>query len=151
MKKVLLIAGALVFTVFAANAQQKAAEEQPAAEISFEKVVHDYGKIYQGGDGNCIFKFKNTGTEPLTLTSVRSSCGCTTPKWTKEPILPGKEGEIYVHYDTKRMGVISKQITVISNAKTSTVVLKIKGEVIAKPAEVMPEKQLDEEASPVNK
>jgi hypothetical protein len=63
------------------------------------------------------------------------------PDWPREPILPGKKSVITVKYDTKRLGVINKQITVLSNAKSSTVVLKIKGNVIENPSESVPEKQ----------
>ncbi|HOY30795.1 MAG TPA: DUF1573 domain-containing protein [Bacteroidales bacterium] len=98
--------------------------------ISFDKLVHDYGTIKQGSDGTCEFTFKNTGKEPLILSNVKSSCGCTVPTWPKDPIIPGQSGVIKVVYDTKRVGIISKTITVISNAETGTVTLSIKGNVI---------------------
>ncbi len=97
------------------------------AEISFSKMVHDYGIIKKGADGSCEFKFKNTGKEPLLLTNVSTSCGCTVPTWPKEPIKPRKTDVIKVVYDTKRLGTINKTITVWSNAKTQSVVLTIKG------------------------
>lgn len=100
--------------------------------ITFEKTIHDYGTILQGGDGQCEFAFTNTGTNPLVLSNVRSSCGCTVAEWSKEPILPGKSSSIKVRYDTNRVGTIAKSITVTSNAKNSTVKLTIKGNVVAK-------------------
>jgi hypothetical protein len=102
-------------------------------EIKFSKLIHDYGTIIQGADGNCEFKFKNTGKEPLILSSVTSTCGCTVPLWSREPIMPGKEGIIKVKYDTIKIGIIGKPITVISNAKTDRVVLQITGKIEAKP------------------
>lgn len=99
------------------------------SEVTFAKTVHDYGTIKKESDGGCEFAFTNTGTEPLILSNVKSSCGCTVPTWPKDPILPGKSEIIKVMYDTKRMGIISKSITVISNAKNGTVILSIKGEV----------------------
>ncbi|MCF8297404.1 MAG: DUF1573 domain-containing protein, partial [Saprospiraceae bacterium] len=105
----------------------------------------------QNADGNCEFKFKNTGKEPLILTTVRSSCGCTVPKWPNEPILPGQSDVIKVKYDTRRLGVIHKQITVRSNATNATVVLTIKGNILAKPAEEIPSKQIDNNSSPIVK
>ena len=137
MKTTLLSIVFILFTVQFVSAQQSVnpATSSPTsfADIRFDKTTHDYGTIYQGGDGNCVFKFTNTGKEPLVLSSVKSSCGCTVPKWTSEPILPGKTGEILVTYDSNRLGTIAKQITVISNAQTSTIVLNIQGQIIQKP------------------
>jgi hypothetical protein len=102
------------------------------AKIVFETLVHDFSVINVGGDGNCVFKFKNEGTVPLVLSNVQASCGCTTPSWTKDPVKPSETGEIKVHYDTNRLGAFSKSITVTSNAENSPVILRISGEV--KPA-----------------
>ena len=109
------------------NSQANGQNSTSTADISFDKLVHDYGMIKKGSDGSCEFLFKNTGKEPLVLNNVRSSCGCTVPTWPKDPILPGKSDVIKVVYDTKRIGMINKTITVTSNAKTSTVTLTIKG------------------------
>jgi len=112
------------------------ADSTAKAKIVFETMVHDFSVINYGGDGNCVFKFKNEGTAPLILSNVQASCGCTTPSWTREPVMPGVSGEIKVHYDTNRVGSFSKSITVTSNAENSPIVLRISGEV--KPAEVKP-------------
>ena len=122
MKKIVLIlfVGLLALSV---NAQDK------AAKIEFKTETVDYGVIEKGSDGVRVFEFTNTGTAPLIISKVSSSCGCTIPKKPEEAILPGKTGEIQVKYDTKRVGPIRKAITVISNADTPTKVLKIKGEV----------------------
>jgi len=108
-----------------------------SAEMTFTKLEHDYGTINKNDNGNCEFTFKNSGKEPIIITDVRSSCGCTVPAWTKEPVMPGKTGSIKVRYATDRIGVIDKQITVISNAANSPVVLKIKGNVLAPPADAI--------------
>jgi hypothetical protein len=94
----------------------------------------------QGDNGECEFKFKNTGKEPLILSNVYSSCGCTVPSWPKEPIMPGKSEVIKVKYNTSRLGTINKKVTVISNAVNNPIELFIKGNVSAKPAETLPEK-----------
>lgn len=112
------------------------------AEIKFEKTEHDYGNIMQGDNGECVFKFKNTGKEPLIITNCQGSCGCTVPACPKDPILPGKTGEIKVKYDTQRVGPINKTVTVTSNAKNGTQMISIKGNISAKPVE---------EAFPANK
>ncbi|MCI7561981.1 MAG: DUF1573 domain-containing protein, partial [Bacteroidales bacterium] len=86
----------------------------------------------QGGNGVTEFKYKNTGKVPLILSKVRSSCGCTVPSWSKEPLMPGQTGTITVKYNTNNVGQINKSITVESNASNGRVVLKIKGEVVKK-------------------
>lgn len=144
MKKVLLLSLISIFIV-SINAF---AQQTKGAGIKFEYTEYDYGTIYQGADGSCEFKFKNTGDEPLVLSSVRSSCGCTVPSWPKDPILPGQSGSIKVTYDTKRIGTISKQISVVSNAKEPTLTLSIKGTVLQKPNEVLPEKQVNQGFTP---
>lgn len=117
----ILFIGLLSFSV---NAQEK------VAKIDFKTDTIDYGTIEKGADGVRVFEFTNTGDAPLIVSKVTSSCGCTVPKWSKEPILPGKTGEIQVNYDTNRVNPIRKTITVISNADTPTVALKIKGLVV---------------------
>jgi hypothetical protein len=143
MKKIILSLS--LFSLFAIsgiaqegakNATQPAAPANPnQADIKFEKMVHDYGTIKQGADGGCEFKFTNTGKEPLIISNCQGSCGCTVPSCPKEPILPGKTGVIKVHYDTKRVGPISKTVMVQSNAKAGTVTIQIKGTVEAAPQE----------------
>ncbi len=98
-----------------------------APVIKFNELEHDYGTFKQGGDGAFDFVFKNEGKEPLILSNVRSSCGCTIPTWPKQPIMPGQSEKIHVVYDTKRVGAFHKSIHIYSNAKQSTVTLKIKG------------------------
>lgn len=130
MKKLLVTLSLMMFVLFSVNAQTAAGNDGP--EIKFDKIENDYGTITQGADGGCVFKFKNIGNEVLVISDVRKSCGCTTPTWSKEPILPGQSGEIKVGYNTGNIGNFSKTITVISNAISSTVTLTIKGNVVAK-------------------
>ncbi len=156
MKKALTLLTVILFGIQLSHAQevkQEATENNPnAAEISFDKTVHDYGTLYVGGDGNCEFEFTNTGKEPLILSSVRSSCGCTVPQWPREPILPGKKSTIKVKYDTNRMGPINKSVTVMSNAKNTPVVLRISGNIIKKNEEsLIPEKPVSPGTTPVAK
>jgi hypothetical protein len=103
--------------------------QQQVAKIEFKTETVDYGEIEKGSDGVRVFEFTNTGSAPLIISKVSSSCGCTIPKKPEEPILPGETGEIQVKYDTNRPGPIRKAITVISNADTPTKILKIKGTV----------------------
>ena len=105
--------------------------QEKVAKIEFKTETVDYGEIERGSDGVRVFEFTNTGTAPLIISKVSSSCGCTIPKKPEEPIMPGETGEIQVKYDTNRQGPIRKAITVISNAETPTKILKIKGTVKA--------------------
>jgi hypothetical protein len=100
--------------------------------IIFEKTTHDYGTIEKGSDGTCEFKFTNKGKSGLILNNVQASCGCTVPEWPKEPIAAGKTGVIKVKYNTSTVTAFSKTVTVKSNAKNSSVVLTIKGQVVPK-------------------
>ena len=135
MKKLILTFLLSMAVVFGVNAQSnkkevKATGSQP--EITFKEMVHDYGEVVKDGNGICEFEYKNTGKAPLMLTNVRSSCGCTIPSWSKEPLMPGKTAKIKVKYNTKNVGTINKSITVESNASNGTVVLKITGKVVNK-------------------
>ena len=125
MKKMILMAAMLVS--MAAMAQEPV--------ITFSKTTHDFGKINEAdGRVTTIFEFTNEGMVPLVLTNVKASCGCTTPKWTHEPIEPGAKGNITVTYNPNgRPGRFQKTITVTSNATEATTKLYIKGEVIPKP------------------
>ncbi|MGF7140809.1 DUF1573 domain-containing protein [Roseimarinus sediminis] len=120
MKHILTIV--LLFSVSLLWAQPK---------MEFDKTVHDYGSIKEdGGIAEAVFTFTNAGNQPLVLNNVRASCGCTTPQWTKEPVLPGKTGEIKVGYNPKnRPGPFSKTVNVYANTQPSVVVLNIKGKV----------------------
>ncbi len=128
MKKLFFLFTILSLFSFALQAQDN--QVAVADSIIFEKILHDYGTIEKGGDGNSVFTFTNQGQKPLVLSNVRASCGCTVPQWPKEPIAPGGKGEITVKYNTNIAGSFNKTITVNSNAANSAVVLRIKGSVV---------------------
>ncbi len=134
MKKSILSFNLLLIALFASSFSVFSQEVVPVkvggAEISFDKETHDYGTMQQHANGECVFVFTNTGSEDLVISNAKGSCGCTVPSWPREPIAPGKTGELKVKYDTKRVNPIRKTITVTSNADTPTVALKIKGNVI---------------------
>lgn len=99
-------------------------------KLTFEKETHEFGAVAEGTPATYEFKFKNTGDQPVVIANVQPSCGCTTPEWTKEPILPGKSGRVKAIYNSAgRPGTFHKAITVTSNAATPTQVLFIKGTV----------------------
>ena len=100
MKKLVFLFGILVMMAGVAMAQDDVKVSENGPEIEFEKLVHDYGEVEYNGNGECEFRFTNTGNEPLILQKPKSSCGCTVPSWPKEPILPGESEVIKVTYKT---------------------------------------------------
>lgn len=120
----------LITILFVGILSVSAYAQEKVAKIEFKTDVIDYGTVEKGSDGIRVFEFTNTGNAPLIITRVTSTCGCTVPKKPEGPILPGQTGEIQVKYDTQRVNPIRKTITVLSNADTPTVALKIKGEVV---------------------
>lgn len=129
MKKTINLTLAVILLFLSACSQNK--DGKSNSEMTFkEDLTFDFGKIMQGSEGTHEFIFKNTGKNPLIITNVKSSCGCTVPTYPKKPIRKGETGNIHVKYDTKRIGIFTKTITVYSNAKNSPVKLHIKGEVL---------------------
>ncbi|NVO30085.1 DUF1573 domain-containing protein [Hymenobacter lapidiphilus] len=101
--------------------------------LTFQGEQHDFGSIPEGVMASHEFRFKNTGNQPIIIANVQASCGCTTPDWTKTPILPGKSGMVKAVYSSAgRPGVFNKTVTVVSNATTPSAVLTIKGNVLNK-------------------
>jgi hypothetical protein len=132
MLKTLAISAFLLTCTLKVSAQENKPADPNAAEIIFEKETHDFGNIDFGGDGTYSFRFTNTGKEPLLISDAKGSCGCTVPKWPKDPVLKGQSNVIAVSYDTKRVGPFTKTVTINSNAKSSVKVLTIKGNVLSK-------------------
>ena len=101
--------------------------------MQFETDNHDFGNVPEGTMATHEFRFKNTGNQPVVIANVQASCGCTTPDWTKTPVLPGKTGIIKAMYSSAgRPGVFNKTVTVTSNAAEASKVLSIKGTVLTK-------------------
>jgi hypothetical protein len=125
MKNLLiLLCGILFSTAAFAQTQTTAQAKASAAKIVFEEKSHDFGDIKQGEKVEYTFKFKNSGTEPLVLSSVQTTCGCTATNWTKEPVAPGKTGEVSAVFNSAgKLGQQNKVITVYSNAGMETVTI----------------------------
>ncbi|MEN7546597.1 DUF1573 domain-containing protein [Rapidithrix thailandica] len=111
-------------------------------DFKFEATEHDFGQILEGELAKHTFKFENIGNAPIVISAVRASCGCTTPDWPKEPVMPGETANIQVVFNSKhRPGNFYKSITITSNAKSPSMVLKIRGFVIREETDkVDPEK-----------
>jgi hypothetical protein len=102
------------------------------SKIEFSTLEVKMGQIPQGVPAEATFVVKNTGDQPLILTNVQASCGCTAPEWPKDPIMPGETAIIKAVYSANAVGVFSKTVTVTSNASTPSVILRISGEVLKK-------------------
>lgn len=103
-------------------------------KIVFEKTSHDFGTIKEiDGRAEAVFKFTNEGNEPIILTQVKSSCGCVTPEWTREPVLPNKSGFVKAIYNpSNRPGRFRKSLTVKTNSEPKIILLYLHGQVIPK-------------------
>lgn len=112
--------------------QQTKLEEQDRqsnlTSISFDRLIHDYGKIKSNSDNTTLFKIKNIGKKPLMIYNVKASCGCTIPSWNTHPIAPGKSDVIKVTFHPKpeQLNQITKTITVETNTDPGMTVLQIK-------------------------
>lgn len=106
----------------------------PITSIKFDEETYDWGKVTDGEKVVHVFKFKNTGKEPLIISNAKGSCGCTVPEYPKEAIAPGKSGEIKVVFDSKGKGgkggkVDSKKVTVTANTDPVDTYLTITGKI----------------------
>ena len=127
MKKLLIILAVIIGFASIAKAQD---DQKP--EFKFNEEKHDFGKIPQGTPVTTVFTFTNIGTDPLILTEVRPTCGCTIADYTKTPVKSGESGIIKITYNAAVVSPFNKTIVVTSNAKTPTKYLNIVGEVVAK-------------------
>lgn len=118
----------------AAQAAATAAESQvptgPSTTVQYEHTDFDFGTVKEGEKVKHSYKFKNTGSEPLVISSAKGSCGCTVPKWPSEPIAPGATGQIDVEFDSKgKPGKQTKRVTVTANTVPAQMFLNISGNV----------------------
>ncbi|WP_299514292.1 DUF1573 domain-containing protein [Mucilaginibacter sp.] len=129
MKKLILMCAVVLGFAFTASAQTES-----KAEFKFNEEKHDFGKIPQGIPVTTVFTYTNVGSEPLILTEVKPTCGCTIADYTKTPVKPGESGKITITYNAAVTAPFNKTIIVTSNAKTPQKYLNIVGEVVAKAA-----------------
>ena len=109
--------------------------QSKSSQIKANETVHSFGTIAEvDGPTSHTFELTNIGDGPLVITRVTVSCGCTKPEWTKEPISPGKTGEVKVTYNPKgRPGPFYKTISIFNNKEKGSYTLAIKGNVTPKP------------------
>ncbi len=100
-------------------------------DMKFEEETHDFGRITQGEKVSFGFKFKNTGSSNLIISSASGSCGCTVPEYPKKPIAPGEEATINVVFSSEgKSGVVEKSVTMVTNCEPSTKIIYIKANII---------------------
>jgi hypothetical protein len=128
MKKLIILCAVILGFTFAASAQ-----DSQKSEFKFSEEKHDFGKVAQGKPVTTVFEFTNVGQEPLILTDVRPTCGCTIADYTKVPVKKGDKGTIKITYNAAAPGAFSKAIVITSNAKTPSKTLYIVGEVVTQP------------------
>jgi hypothetical protein len=100
---------------------------RPATTIQFAETEFDFGKMKQGDQVEHVFKFTNTGSEPLIIEDAKGSCGCTVPSYPKEPVAPGASGEILVKFNSAgKSNNQQKTVTLTANTNPLQTVLTIK-------------------------
>jgi hypothetical protein len=105
--------------------------DSPKTTLQFAEYDHDFGQILQNSENPYVFKFKNSGSEPLVISGATGSCGCTVPFYAKDPIMPGEESEIHVVYKPgKQEGNQTKTVTIMANTSPKETILRIKAEVL---------------------
>ena len=134
MKKILL--SVLVLMVFgmvamAQDTEVKKTDNANGPKLTLASNTIDYGVIERNSEPLRAVSFTNTGNEPLIIKSARGNCGCTVPKWPKEPILPGETKQLEVRYATNRIGKFSKKVTLTTNEGDAVQhVINVTGEVL---------------------
>ena len=121
-------------TLFAQRREGNTIHHNDGPFIKWEETTWDFGEIFQGEPTRHTFIYTNVGNQDLIFDRVKSSCGCVSPKWDREPIPPGGKGSIEVAYDSKRIGAFNKSLRAFSNALNGRTVLYIKG--MVKPAPI---------------
>ncbi|GGG31501.1 hypothetical protein GCM10011344_35490 [Dokdonia pacifica] len=141
MKKGILVLGVLTAMIFTSckedatskvkedNVEVAAARDAQATEfpvMTFDESEYDFGTIDKGNPVEHKFTFTNTGKAPLVIVDAKSSCGCTVPEYSKNPVAPGEKGELLVKYNASGTNAITKTITIKANTEKGTETLRIK-------------------------
>jgi hypothetical protein len=142
MKKIIVLLAASMLFICTGTYSQNASKDAtikadkpvktngPVAK--FDKTEYQFSDLQQNSPGTVKFVLTNDGNEPLVIESATASCGCTTPQYSKDPILPGKSSDISVTYNAAVLGSFMKTVTIRSNAGNEPIMLKISGKVVPK-------------------
>ncbi len=103
-------------------------ERAQAPKLTFEKQIHDFGKIKQGDVVSTEFLFTNNGKSELNIRKTKATCGCTVSKLEKTTLLPGESSKLKVTFNSAgRRGAQQKSVTIFSNdpsASTQRITIK---------------------------
>ena len=117
-------------TTAATTPDAPAAPAGPTTTMTFKETTFDFGSVPEGEKVSHTYNFTNTGNEPLILSNAKGSCGCTVPKWPKEPIAPGESGEIVVEFNSKnKKGKRNQKVTITANTDPAQTFIYLTGEV----------------------
>ena len=117
-----------VLAVYSLTAQDAAVFEMPenGPKIQFVESSFDFGDIEQGDVVEHTFAFENIGNQPLVISNVMTTCGCTAPSWPREPLAPGQKSELTVKFNSRgKIGIQNKVITIVSNGVNQRERIKI--------------------------
>lgn len=134
---------ALLISAFniSVNAQEL---NSATSTIKFEEMEFNFGEVVQGEIIQNVYEFTNTGTVPLVITNAKASCGCTVPRWPREPIMPGESSNLLVQFDSKgKKKYQSKRITITANTDPVNTYLTLKGKIL------IPELDIAEQEKPI--
>lgn len=102
----------------------KEANKQPETSLALSEPSFDFGKIKKGDVVEHIYEVTNTGKNPLIISNVQPTCGCTVPEYTKDPIMPGQKGKITLKFDSSNFdGVVHKAAQVYANVAKNPIEL----------------------------
>jgi hypothetical protein len=132
MKRIILLSILLVaFTTPVLIQAQTMVEVEKKVDIEWDATKYDFGDITQNVPAIHTFEFTNNGENPVVILAAKASCGCTVPKYSREPVRPGDKGTIEVKYDARRMGNFSKSVRVSIDGLDRPAILFISGKVVA--------------------
>jgi hypothetical protein len=131
MKRIMVAMAVMLCIGFYASAQK-------TADIDFSNNMYDFGTVPSGTVATYEFKFSNNGRAPLIISDVKAQCTCTAVEWPKEPIEAGKSGVIKVTYDTQKIGMVVKKLTVTSNGRNPVKDIAVKINVVRSDVPAMP-------------
>ncbi|WGK64996.1 DUF1573 domain-containing protein [Croceiramulus getboli] len=147
MKKGILMLAAVATVAFTAckedasskvkeeNVEVAAARDAEAAVfpvMTFDETEFDFGTINKNDNVEHVFTFTNTGKAPLVIVDAKSTCGCTVPSYSKEPVQPGEKGELLVKYNGSGTNAVTKTVTIKTNTEAGTEQVKINAFVVPK-------------------
>ncbi|HYC84610.1 MAG TPA: DUF1573 domain-containing protein [Chryseosolibacter sp.] len=136
MKKFALTVSALAIVVLSIaqelviRANHSSMPSSETAVFKWDATTHEFGTIKAGVPVTHEFSFTNTGSAPLIISSVQTSCGCTVTEYSKDPIEPGGTGHVKATYNAAKVGQFTKTVTVNANTDDTIVQLTLRGEVV---------------------